>query len=101
MRDKKFYKRCRQFSLWLLLIAVIYCWKRPELYLILIGIYGIFLVVNQYYAYLEEKETQKQQLGRAFQPQVFHKNYMKEERSIIKLEILLLGMMVLIALFWR
>ena len=60
-----------------------------------------FLVVNQYYAYLEEKETQKQQLGRAFQPQVFHKNYMKKKRSIIKLEILLLGMIVLIALFWR
>ena len=41
--------------LWLLLITVIYCWKKPQMHLALIGAYGIFLVLNRYYDYLEEK----------------------------------------------
>ncbi len=87
--------------LWLLLITVIYCWKKPQMHLALIGAYGIFLVLNRYYDYLEEKQQQKQQLGRGFQQQAFHHQYMKKKRSVIKLELLLLGMIFIIEFFLK
>lgn len=95
MKEKTYYKRFRTFVLWGLIATIIYCWNRPHTFSIVAVMYGIFLIFNRYYCYLEEREAEKKRLGKYFQKDKFYEQYMKQKRSLIRME-----MMILVMLFF-
>lgn len=97
MKEKS--KRLRKVVLWILLLTIIYCWNKPETYPILAVMYLIFLVFNQYYCYLEEQEEEKKRLGKNFKKDKFFQQYRKEKSSLFRMELLMIGMLLLLIQF--
>lgn len=93
---KIFYKRFRRILLWVLLALIIYCWNKPQVYTILLAIYAICLILNQYYCYLEAQEEEKQRLGNKFQIKQFQQKYQKEHRSLIRMEMMIIIMLLFV-----
>ena len=100
MKGKLFYKRFRKLMLWALLLVIIYCWKKPQTYPILAVMYAIFLIFNRYYCYLEAQEEEKERLGKKFQKDKFYGQYMKEKRSLIRMELMILVMLLFLFRFF-
>lgn len=94
------YKRVRKWALWILLAAIIYCWNKPYTYSVVAVMYGVFLVLNRYYCYLEEREKEKQRLGKYFQNSKFYKQYMEQKRSLIRMEIMIIIMLLFVVSFY-
>lgn len=93
MKGKTYYKAFRTFVLWILIATIIYCWNRPQTYSIVAIMYAIFLILNRYYCYLEEREAEKKRLGKYFQKDKFYEQYMKQKRSLIRMELMILVML--------
>ncbi len=97
MKEKS--KRWRKAILWIVLLTILYGWNKPETYPILAVIYLIFLVFNQYYCYLEDQEEEKKRLGKNFQKDKFFQQYRKEKSSLFRLELLMIGILLLLIQF--
>ena len=100
MKTKLYYKRVRKFALWILLAAIIYCWNKPQTYIVIAVMYGIFLILNGYYCYLEAKEEEKERLGTDFQNNKFYEQYMEQKRSLIRMEIMIIVMLMFVICFY-
>ena len=101
MYGKLFYKRFRKFLLWALLIIMIYCWNKPQAHTIFVVMYIIFLILNRYYCYLEAQENEKERLGKKFQKDKFFNQYMKENHSLTRMEIMIIVMLLFLLQFHR
>ena len=97
MKEKS--KRWRKAILWIVLLTILYGWNKPETYPIFAVIYLIFLVFNQYYCYLEDQEEEKKRLGKNFQKDKFFQQYRKEKSSLFRLELLMIGILLLLIQF--
>lgn len=94
------YKRFRKWALWVLLATIIYCWNKPYTYSVVAVMYGVFLVFNRYYCYLEEREQEKERLGKNFQNSKFYEQYMKQKRSLIRMEMMIIIMLLFVVSFY-
>ena len=86
--------------LWVLIVVMIYCSNKPQTYSVVAMMYIGFLMFNRYYCYLEAQEDEKERLGKRFQKDKFHRQYMQEKRSLIKMEIMIGVMLLLVLQFW-